>query len=58
VDFFLQATSAKKVIAQVRIMKKQIVIVKQAEKQAMSILPYEAKYTLLELFCHQPNMTG
>jgi len=22
------------------------------------VLPCEAKYTLLELFCHQPNMTG
>jgi len=31
-------------------MKKLIVIV----KQAVSILPHEAKYTLLELFCHQP----
>jgi len=33
-------------------MKKQIV------KQAVSILPHEAKYILLELFCHEPNKIG
>ena len=27
-------------------------------EQAVCILPHEAKYTLLELFSHQPNMTG
>jgi len=35
-------------------MKKEIVIV----KQAVSLLPHEAKYTFLELFCHQLNVIG
>jgi len=44
-------------ITQVVIMKKQIVM---SSEQAVSILPCEAKakYTLLELFCHQLNMIG
>jgi len=38
-------------------MKEQIVMV-ISQEQAVFILPYEAKYTLVKLFCRQPNMIG
>ena len=55
--FFSSGHINKKIITQVAITKKQIVIVVSC-KQAVSILPCEAKYTLMELFCHQMNIIG